>query len=61
MTKGELRKHRKQARAEGREYAVVIGESCAPEMAPIRTRREEQRRRDGWDRWAKRMQDRDDY
>ena len=61
MTKGELRKLRKQARAEGHEYVAVIGESGAPEMAPIRTPREERQRRDGWNRWAERMRDRDDY
>ena len=61
MTKADLRKFRKRARSEGRGYAVVIDESGAPEMAPIRTPREERRRRDGWDRWAERMRDRDDY
>ena len=44
-----------------REYTVGISETGTPELVPIRTPQAEQRRRDGWDRWAKRMQDRDDY
>lgn len=51
MTKGELRKLRKQARASGVAYTVEVGEN-GPEAVRSRTRREEAKHQDRMSRVA---------
>ena len=61
MTKGELRKARKQAVAEGRYWNVEMAESGGLEIVRTRTRREEVQHQNAMDRWARRTYDRRDY
>ena len=53
MTKGDLRRLRKAARAAGRPWSVEAGES-GPEIVYERTPAEERRHERAMERWARR-------
>ena len=59
MTKSELRKARKQAVAEGRDWHIETAEGGGLEIVRTRTRREEATHQNAMDRWARRNYDRD--
>jgi len=59
MTKGEIRKARKEAVAAGQSWNIEAAEGGGMAIVRERTPAEERRHRDGWDRWASRMADRD--
>ena len=59
MTKGELRKARKRAVAEGRDWHIETAEGGGMEIVHSRTRREESKHQDAMDQWARRQYERD--
>ncbi len=55
MTKGELRKARKKAVAEGHEWNIELSNNgCLEIIRRTRTKREEQVHRSAMDKWARR-------
>ena len=59
MTKSELRKARKVAAAEGRNWNIETSESGGLEIIWTRTQAEEYRHQCRMERWARRNYDRD--
>ncbi len=51
--KGELRKLRKQAKADGRDWNIEMNESGHHEIVRTRTKIEEHRHETAMDRWAR--------
>jgi len=59
ITKGELRKARKEAVAEGRDWNIETSSTGGLEIVRTRTKSEEHRHQAAMDRWARRQYERD--